>query len=190
MEGVLRLWERARNEVLWYCFRFEDRWHVSQGWYAREYKRRAAEIVRSLGAETVVELGCGLADILVHIPARTRIGIDLDPRVARAARLRVLGRARILQGSFDALAMLPPMSIDCLVILNWTHMVDFDSLRRGLERVDSRHGIRYWLLDEYAPGKGSGFRHDTGLLLEGLATLVGRERGDDTRELLLFKSTN
>jgi hypothetical protein len=182
--------ERARNEVLWYLFRFEDRWHVSQGWHAREYKKRAADIVRPLGAQTVVELGCGVADILVHIPARTRIGVDLDLRVVRAARLRVLGRARILQGSFDTLASLPTMTVDCLIMLGWIHMVDFQTLRRGIELLSARHTIRHWLLDEYLPGKGSGFLHDTRALLEGRAALVGREQGDETRELLLFRSAN
>lgn len=186
---MLRLCERLRNEILYLVFRFEDRWHVSQGWYCRRYKHEAVRLVSGIRPRRVVDLGSGLGDILLRIPAEDRLGLDIDNGVVRACRLIAGRRAKIELGSWGALVGLPSSDIDCLIMLGWTHRVPFQELRKDIERASQRHCIRYWLVDEYREGKDpGGFLHNTAALFEGIAVLRLRSKGDETRDLLLYES--
>ena len=50
------------------------------------------DLVNALTPERVVEVGCGLGDILSRIEARDRFGLDEDANVIRAARFLHGGR--------------------------------------------------------------------------------------------------
>src|ERR1700757_3230744 len=81
---TLHRWERT---LLQRAYGF-DRWHVGHAGEAY-----AADIVRYLNAwpaadrGSVVEIGCGLGDILRHLACGNRLGLDRDPGALGAARL-------------------------------------------------------------------------------------------------------
>ena len=67
-------------------FKF-DRWHSDNGFYCRPYKKHVADFVSSLNPMCVVEVGCGLGDIISSIRCRNHIGIELDSIAINAAKL-------------------------------------------------------------------------------------------------------
>ena len=60
-------------------------------WSARSYRRLLAHYYNLLipPAASVLEIGCGSGELLAHIRAARKVGVDLSPRQIEAARLRV-----------------------------------------------------------------------------------------------------
>lgn len=62
-----------------------DPWHKSP-YELRRYAQMAAESVNELEGKCVVEVGCGLGEILRHINAPKKYGYDINPHVIEAAK--------------------------------------------------------------------------------------------------------
>jgi SAM-dependent methyltransferase len=88
----------------------------------------------------VVEIGCGLGDILRRLRFRERLGLDADRAVVRAARLLAClslhGRARFAEFTFPH-----PLDgrHDAIIMVNWPHLVDEEQLRPQLAAYVREH---------------------------------------------------
>jgi len=128
-----------------------DQWHATAPFCCRPYKQKVIDIIASLDAQGVVELGCGLGDIGRHLHKLTGLryhGLDLDAKAIRAARF-LAGKKSSLSfetGSFEKLKDVPPRKFDTLLLLNWPHNVDTKSLAEMLARNISAD-IRFLLID-------------------------------------------
>jgi SAM-dependent methyltransferase len=134
----LHRWERT---VLQRVYGF-DRWHV--GHAGEAYAR---DIVRALNAwpgperEAAVEIGCGLGDIVRHLAFRERLGLDADEGVLGAARLL----ARLQRGSSPRFGRFHfPQSelsgvYNAIIMVNWIHQIDPDTLRRAVREYAAHH---------------------------------------------------
>ena len=119
-----------------------DRWHV--GHAAEPY---AADIVRFLNEwpeadrESVVEIGCGLGDILRRIRFRSRLGLDRDPRVLAAARLlsHFHGGTPPRFDVFDFPQAVLSGTYNAIILVNWIHDVDSPRLRDAIDVYLARH---------------------------------------------------
>ena len=119
-----------------------DRWHV--GHAGEPY---AAAVVRYLNAlpevdrEAVVEIGCGLGDMLRHLHARDRLGLDRDAGAVAAARFL----ARLQGGSpprFDVFEFpRTPLTgvYHAIIMVNWIHEVETGALRSAVQTYFSRN---------------------------------------------------
>lgn len=135
--SVRRLERRLLQRV--YGF---DRWHV--GHAGEPY---AADIVRHLdrGAEAdrqaVVEIGCGLGDIISRLHFRRRLGLDRDPRVLAAARLLSVFR-RGPRCDFEVFEF-PEAQLsgeyNAIVMVNWIHEIEPSTLRQAVHRYFEQH---------------------------------------------------
>ena len=135
---TLHRWERT---LLRRAYGF-DGWHVGHAGEAY-----AADVVRYLNAwpagsrEAVAEIGCGLGDMLRHLEFRERVGLDRDPGVLRAAALL----ARFQWGApprFDAFDF-PRTELvgvyNAIIMVNWIHQVDPDTLSRTVHQYAATH---------------------------------------------------
>jgi SAM-dependent methyltransferase len=141
MSKLRRLAHRFERTLLHRAYGF-DRWHV--GHAGEAYAR---DIVQALNAwpvsarETVVEIGCGLGDIVRHLAFRHRLGLDLDERVLAAARFL----ARFQRGTpprFDRFDF--PRSelsgvYNAIIMVNWIHQIDPDTLGRAVRAYRAQH---------------------------------------------------
>jgi len=138
---VARVVRRFERHLLQRAFGF-DAWHVG---HAGE--RYAADLVRYLNGQAeadrqaAVEMGCGLGDILRHLRFHTRLGLDRDPRVLRAARLLAL-----FQRGTDlrfAVFEFPHAQLDgqynAIVMVNWIHLIPPGSLHHTIHRYFANH---------------------------------------------------
>jgi SAM-dependent methyltransferase len=110
-----------------------DIWHVNR-LSDRPYARAVISYLNALPADhrgSVVEIGCGLGDIIRRLRFRHRLGLDADRAVLRAGRLLASTRLRTgltfgefvfpwdrLTGRFDA-----------IIMVNWPHLFDADTVR-------------------------------------------------------------
>lgn len=138
---IARTLHRLERGLLQRYYGF-DRWHIG---HAGE--RYAADIVRCLNGwpeadrQSVVEIGCGLGDILRRLHFRSRLGLDRDPRVLAAARLL----SRFHRGTsprfdvFDFPKALPSGAYNAIIMVNWIHEVDPDQLREAIDAYFTRY---------------------------------------------------
>jgi len=191
MSGGLRCRiERIWLKALRYIFQF-DAWHANAPYACRPYKKSVVALANSLRLHTAVEIGCGLGDILSRVNAQTRYGVDLDPRVIRAAQflhprqiIWIAGPAAILDRK-----MAPSESIDCLIMVNWIHNLSSEELTGVLAPLLPR--TRYLILDAVdkdAPASYR-FRHDLAFLTGRATQLVAVRVPHEPRRFLLFRTS-
>lgn len=126
--------------VLRWTFGF-DRWHVNR-LSDRPYALRVISYLNSLPAEQrgrAVEIGCGLGDILRRLRFRSRLGLDADRAVLRAARvLAGVSRERPRFAEFTFPQLLEGR-YDAIIMVNWPHLVAEDRLRPHLAEYVHLH---------------------------------------------------
>ena len=139
IEPVTRRLRRVGRRALQRVYGF-DAWHVGHG--GEPY---VADIVRYLngrpenGRQSVVEIGCGLGDILRPLRFRARTGLDREREVVRAAR----ARGRLQRGlQFDVFEF-PASALegrhDAIVMVNWIHAIEPAVLRNAIHNYASGH---------------------------------------------------
>ena len=115
-----------------YVFYKFDKWHIVSNFYLRPYKVVVLDSIKSLQTNCVVEVGCGLGEIISRIPSDMKIGIDSDSKAIAAASFLYGGRCKFMEGSFNDLTkILLKMKIkkvDMLIMVNWPHLIPFMDL--------------------------------------------------------------
>lgn len=185
--GLLRIL-RCRADRLWLgllarYFRF-DPWHASAPYSCRTYKQTVVDLVNSLSPHTVVEIGCGLGELLCRIHAPRRYGYDVDQGVIRAARFLHGSKISFIHG--DA-AKVEQDSMDVLILVNWIHSQSPAELFGVLKPLLAK--ASYLVLDAIDPdGPGSyRYKHDFAFL-EGKAERLSITRPlDEPRSFHLFR---
>lgn len=128
-KNIYILAELARNWILQLIYGF-DRWHVVCGYHRVEYKKALIEKINSKEYEVVLEVGCGLADILTRLKAPRKIGIDIDHKVIRAANF-IHPKLYLVVGNFIEdceliIASMDYVKLDAVIFANWVHSIPFD----------------------------------------------------------------
>ena len=144
----------------------------------------------------MVEIGAGLCDIIGRVNARTRIGLDMDDKVLKAARHLVPRDVQLATANFlDAQSVIAALhstgikAIDCLILVNWIHMIGMDEIEAVLRRVSDEVPIRHVLFDTIKTGT-SGYRHHHSAAdFERLGKIIETRAGDEVRDLVLVEMT-
>lgn len=139
MGKYLRYIRRKSNEfpflLLKIFFRF-DSWHV----YASirpKYVKVVWDIANGLKPRNkVVEIGCGLGNLLEGLKYKSRIGIDIDQRVISAARfIHYLRRSQIIFKSSYFEDECRTKDANLVIMINWIHSIPADELRKKIEYI-------------------------------------------------------
>lgn len=181
------------NLILQKIYRF-DPWHVSGNYFSRPYKARVVALAEARRPTVVVEIGVGLGDIIGRVHAARRAGLDLDFNVIRAARHCVPKAVVLAQANFllpetviEALKAQHIEAIDCLILVNWIHMIGIAEIAATLDRVASFIPVRYVLVDAIKSGTpGYRHHHDAGDF-KRLGQIEEITEGDGVRDLVLIR---
>jgi SAM-dependent methyltransferase len=149
-----------------------DRWHVStyeERKYAVaivEYLNRSANIAE----QKVVEIGCGLGDIIRRIKASRKEGLDYDHRVCKAANFigRILrDNTRYYQFRFPDNSL--TSVYDVIIMVNWIHHIEPGVLKRQIETFFQNHlASKGRILIDTVHDPQYRFNHDVNFLTSGL----------------------
>jgi hypothetical protein len=182
--------DRLGLAALRMLFRF-DRWHASAPYSCRPYKQLVVELTNSLRPTIVVELGCGLGDIISRVDAVDRFGIDADLRVIRAARFLHRGRGSWIHDDGNRIQRVVPAerTIDCLIMVNWIHNLSSERLSEILLPLLPR--TRYLILDAIDPDGPNSYRykHDFGFLSAATRKLSVSRVAGEPRRFIVFEVT-
>ena len=153
--GILRcifgLLKRERYRRLQKKYGF-DPWHISP-YELRKYVQEVSFYIRATRAEVVIDIGCGLGELLRSLRGiPVRVGYDVNRNVLDAAKA-LNDHIRFEQGSFSEVKMEQP--IDFLVTMNFMHGSPEEVWRPRYHEITRRNEIRHFIVD----------------------TLVGREEG-------------
>ncbi|MDH2424131.1 class I SAM-dependent methyltransferase [Sphaerisporangium sp. TRM90804] len=164
-----------------------DRWHL-RGYHTTAYMKAAVAFARDVPLEldVVAEVGCGLGEILTRVPARRRLGYDIDRGVIASARFLqrfTRSAAEFTVGSFEELAGAEPEVIDLLVVTGWFHYMPDDWIKDRLRDLLAAKRVRYILVDEFPHQRGR---------IEPLMDLFGvqverRRDWQDDKSLFLYR---
>lgn len=138
---VARRFHRWTRTALQRVYGF-DRWHIGHAGEAY-----AADIVAALNAwpaaqrHSVAEIGCGLGDILRHLAFEERAGFDRDAGALSAARfLSRFDRGTPLRlERFDFPGSELTGVYNAIIMVNWIHQIDPETLRRAVHGYAARH---------------------------------------------------
>jgi hypothetical protein len=171
---------RAAGNRTEFAFRFMlclflhiDRWHQCP-LAAKDY---ALDIIKYLNAQPkrrrrrVVEIGCGIGDILLNLDFEERHGLDSDRAVLKGAeffrRSHFKGTANFTQAIFPECNLEGVYS--AIIMVGWTHAIAPEILRGGIRNLVINNldtgGI---LITDTVSGEGYPHRHSHITLFDDL----------------------
>jgi 2-polyprenyl-3-methyl-5-hydroxy-6-metoxy-1,4-benzoquinol methylase len=188
------LWT-TRNWLL-YAFYGFDKWHIKAHFYNRPYKQKVASIINSVHPQTVVEIGCGLGDILSHCEAQTILGIDLEENTIRAARLVNRRSMLFAIGNFlepdticQHLIANRIAQLNILVMINWVHNYNIATIVRSVAAINLVAPVHFIVIDTIKDGAESlypGYKYHHGKDINQLGQVVETVDADEVRSIVLI----
>jgi len=161
-----------------------DRWHISP----KEFRPYAFDLIRYINSNvesegTIVEVGCGLGEIVRNIKSHYLYGFDVSDSVIRAAKyLDKKGKVIYKVGSFMEIS---DLKIDYLVAVNFIHGIASSDLRKLFETVCSKNDIRHLVVD-YVKGDGYPFHHDKSIIPENYKQVYESGMYDFERKIVVY----
>lgn len=150
-----------------------DRWHVTtlrKRGYARDIIHYAnGRKIRGRAAE----IGCGLGDIIRHLQYRVRLGLDSDPRVLRGAAFLASPFSRKIRWSVFHFPDTPLQgTFDLIIMVNWIHHIEPETLKRQLEVYFSNSLNRGGeIILDTVQDPSYEYNHDIAFLMSGLGVV-------------------
>lgn len=123
-------------------------WHIKSNIYCKPYKWRVIEVANSLNPNSVIEIGCGLGEIISRVKAQYRVGIDIDKTCIYLADKLNKGPIYI-EGSFDSVLALPVNHIDLLIMVGFIHRIPMDTLSFHINQILDSKTCKYIITDMY-----------------------------------------
>lgn len=152
---ILGLLKRERYRRMQKKYGF-DPWHISP-YELRKYVQEVSNYISLSGAEVVVDIGCGLGELLRSLPeVPVRAGYDINKNVLEAAET-LGGRICFEQGSFSEVRLEQP--IDFLVTLNFMHGSPEEVWRPRYHEIAVKNEIRHFIVDTLI-GRKEGYSLD------------------------------
>lgn len=166
-------------------------WHVQSPYSRRSYKARVVRLVNAQEPETVVEIGCGLGEIVARTRALYRHGFDRELAAVAAATVPHGHNTHFHHGELhrpEDIARLVGRPIDVIVAVNWPHMLPIEEIDHALARLHQHLPLHVLIIDTIRPDR-QGYEHyhsisDVARLGTILTTHSG---GDGIRDLHVVK---
>ena len=120
-------------------------WHLTP-YELREYVQIVAAYVNKQNAGCVVDLGCGLGELIRHIKAKKRIGIDIqDETIGAAKHLHGHTDIEFRKGTFEELGT--GQDIDYLITLGFMHGSPHEVWQPLYTKACKENNIKYVIVD-------------------------------------------
>jgi len=178
--------KKIRYRRLYREFNF-DRWHI----LPLNHRLYALKIIRYINKRVkkdhvIVEVGCGLGEILMGIKGGVKIGYDIDRNVIRAAQHITRNRNDIhLQaGSFADINS--PGKIDFLITVNFIHAIAPEILKTYYSQLCGKWEVRTIIADE-VKGKDYKYTHRIVDLIPDYFTLDCAFKVNELRRIVIYK---
>jgi len=182
--------KKLRYALLARRYRF-DPWHANSPYECRGYKREVVQLAESLKPQTVVEIGCGLGEIVSRDRNCRRFGFDIDASVVPAARELHGADSRFECASLTDIEIIRNTighsGADLLIMVNWPHSLPWTELALRTNRLTKALSLKYLIIDTIAAGIPGYPHHHSLTELRGLGdVLQGKSSIDGVRTLYVI----
>lgn len=185
--------KRIPRQILKTFFRF-DKWHVIASG-ERKYVHDIIKFLNNLPEQerkSVVEIGCGLGDIIKKLRYAIKVGYDNEKNVTRAARFL----ASITFNDTEFSEFVFPTSklndkLNAIVMVNWIHHVESSLLKEYLELYFLKNLSAYGcIIIDTVQAKNYKYNHDISYLTSNISCNVVKIGSyENQREVFaIFKS--
>ena len=150
------------------------------------------ETANAIPSNTVVEVGCGLGEIIYRINAPKKFGIDNNANVIKAASFLHGSKVEFRVGSLDAVLQVGEPVVDILIMVNWLHDVDSKQITGWMRGLLESKRVRFILVDEIHHDRvGYRYKHNFEDYFSGAAKKIKEihDGGEGTRKLVLLEVT-
>lgn len=130
--------------ILYLLFRF-NRWHLSDP-ESRNYFDLCCALANSVkNKQSILDIGCGLGEMLDRPAYVNKVGIDIDSKVIRAAKYRAYFNLQFRRRYLceDVLANGIAGKYDCILLVNWVHNLPPSTMISLVKRL---------MIDNLSPG--------------------------------------
>lgn len=114
---ILGMFQASRYYLLYRRYHFEG-WHWCSPFYWKPYKKQVVQMVNDLRPRSVVEIGCGLGEIIARIKSDKKIGGDIDNAVIQSAR-SLYPHIAFVHGGLEIIKDIK--NVDVVICINWPH---------------------------------------------------------------------
>ena len=122
-------------------YRFSE-WHITPINF-RPYAIGILEYLNKQPKKKVVEIGCGLGEIVGNLSGCERVGLDLDAGVIKAAG-RLYRNTNFVVGTFENVKN---QKIDYLITVNFIHGIPSEELKEKYRYLCMNNDIKHIILD-------------------------------------------
>lgn len=148
-----------------------DRWHIST-LYERRYAQDIIYFLNQLNSEqknSVVEIGCGLGDIVRNLKFKNKIGFDKEENVLKAARfINYLTTKRAKFSEFNFPSYISDKH-NVIIMVNWIHHIKPELLKEAVANYFDKNILETGcIILDTVQEKNYEFNHDINYLTSGL----------------------
>jgi len=126
-----------------------DKWHVNGSYYCKPYKKQIIRIINNLKFNSVLEIGCGLGDIINRVKVcQNKFACDIDPHVIKVAKFltpkQIENSPKFFLDSFYTLKL---KNIDTIIMINFMHNINKKDLLFNLKKIIRYSKCKYIIVD-------------------------------------------
>jgi len=154
--------------ILYKIFNF-DRWH-SQTIVGNHYVPLIIKTVNSSNAINVVEIGCGLGEIILNVDAKNKLCLDQSQEVLNAASfISKLKFKKAVFNKFDFSNNSLQGKYDVIIMVNWPHVINEKILKDKFSILfnENLNNLGFIIIDTVAD-ENYRHNHDINLITENL----------------------
>ena len=156
-------------------------WHVSP----INFRPYALEIInfvnnyislnKNQNADAIIEVGCGLGELIGNITYRKKIGFDVDKNVLKAGVL-LFPKVEFHIGSFQDIKN---YNIKCLIMVNFIHEISTENMHAFVQNLIKYNKIELFVIDILCDIEGTEYKykHDGNKLFGSNYTCIKRSQG-------------
>ncbi len=196
------LWHSCPRYLLYYFYGY-GKFHITP----TRYKRYCIDVIRHVNQRktrhSLLDIGCGIGDILIKAKYQHRVGLDHNQQVLNALKFRLwhfplAGKVHTMLFRFG----IDPIEsrYDVIVICNWIHNIEPEDLRLQFEKlVNNNLNQGGELIFDTVKSEHYPFCHDEVFLAGNLhvtTRVIGKYcdsqlKGDGVRRIISFcKASN
>lgn len=127
-----------------------DPWHATAPFECRPYKAEVIRLADRVRVTSVLEIGCGLGDIISRIDADRRVGVDIDESVVFTAQKLYGSHCKFVVADLSDVENIRKQceeGVDLLVMVNWPHLFPWFKLSEHIRNIIDQIGVRYLIID-------------------------------------------
>lgn len=168
-------------------------WFFTAGVYeCNKYQQTVAAFANKLKPKVVIDIGCGIGEIISRIKADVKIGVDIDETAIEVARkLNILRRDNTVyvKGSFDILEKYD--RIDLVIITGFLFGIHPEELNKLIPLLKDK--AKYIIVDEIdkeADSTGYPYKHDFDALFGSFAENIMTSELIKVRRIKVYRNKN